>query len=41
VFGARSNAGRFMESQNLFNWVSTKASTIFGQKAAAQQQQQQ
>jgi D-alanyl-D-alanine endopeptidase (penicillin-binding protein 7) len=27
VFGARSNAGRFMESRNLINWVSTKAST--------------
>jgi len=40
VLGARSNAGRFMESQNLLNWVSTKASTIFGQKSATQQQQQ-
>jgi len=29
VLGARSNAGRFMETQNLFNWLSTKASTIF------------
>jgi D-alanyl-D-alanine carboxypeptidase len=29
VLGARSNAGRFMETQNLFNWMSTKASTIF------------
>jgi D-alanyl-D-alanine endopeptidase (penicillin-binding protein 7) len=34
VLGARSNAGRFMESRNLFNWVSTKASTIFGTKAS-------
>ena len=25
VLGARSNAGRFMETQNLFNWMSTKA----------------
>src|SRR5260221_634284 len=25
VFGARSNAGRFLESRNLFNWVSSKA----------------
>ncbi len=41
VLGARSNAGRFMESQNLFNWVSTKASTIFGSKQPATQQQQQ
>jgi len=32
VLGARSNAGRFMESQNLFNWVSTKAATIFAPK---------
>jgi len=40
VLGARSNAGRFMESQNLFNWVSTKASTLFGQKPESQQQQQ-
>jgi D-alanyl-D-alanine endopeptidase (penicillin-binding protein 7) len=29
VLGARSNAGRFMETQNLFNWLSTKASTLF------------
>jgi D-alanyl-D-alanine endopeptidase (penicillin-binding protein 7) len=40
VFGARSNAGRFMESRNLFNWVSSKASTLFAAKAAAQPQQQ-
>jgi D-alanyl-D-alanine endopeptidase (penicillin-binding protein 7) len=32
VFGARSNAGRFMESRNLFNWVSSKASTLFAPK---------
>jgi D-alanyl-D-alanine endopeptidase (penicillin-binding protein 7) len=36
VLGARSNAGRFMESRNLFNWVSSKASTFF----AARNQQQ-
>ena len=44
VFGARSNAGRFMESRNLLNWVSSKASTLFAAKptaATAQQQQQQ
>jgi D-alanyl-D-alanine endopeptidase (penicillin-binding protein 7) len=41
VLGARSNAGRFMESQNLFNWVSTKAATIFATKTATPQQQQQ
>jgi D-alanyl-D-alanine endopeptidase (penicillin-binding protein 7) len=29
VLGARSNAGRFMETRNLFNWLSAKASTIF------------
>jgi len=32
VLGARSNAGRFMETQNLFNWLSTKAATIFTPK---------
>jgi D-alanyl-D-alanine endopeptidase (penicillin-binding protein 7) len=41
VLGARSNAGRFLESQNLFNWVSTKAATIFGSSKTQQQQQQQ
>jgi D-alanyl-D-alanine endopeptidase (penicillin-binding protein 7) len=40
VLGARSNAGRFMESRNLFNWVSSKASTLFASKPATQQQQQ-
>ena len=29
VLGARSNAGRFTETQNLFNWLSSKASTFF------------
>ena len=29
VLGARSNAGRFMETRNLFNWLSVKASTLF------------
>src|SRR5438132_14062562 len=37
VLGARSNAGRFMESQNLLNWVTTKASTVFAPKAPQQQ----
>ena len=32
VFGARSNAGRFMESRNLMNWVTSKASTLFAAK---------
>jgi len=41
VLGARSNAGRFMESQNLFNWVSTKAATIFSSKPTATQPQPQ
>jgi D-alanyl-D-alanine endopeptidase (penicillin-binding protein 7) len=38
VFGARSNAGRFMESRNLANWVSSKASTLFAAKPATPQQ---
>jgi serine-type D-Ala-D-Ala endopeptidase (penicillin-binding protein 7) len=38
VFGARSNAGRFMESRNLFNWVSSKAPTLFATKPATPQQ---
>jgi D-alanyl-D-alanine endopeptidase (penicillin-binding protein 7) len=38
VFGARSNAGRFMESRNLFNWASSKASTLFAAKPVTQQQ---
>ncbi|HEY2907598.1 MAG TPA: serine hydrolase [Vicinamibacterales bacterium] len=36
VLGARSNAGRFMESRNLLNWVSSRASTLF---AKPQEQQ--
>lgn len=40
VLGARSNAGRFMESRNLFNWVSSKAQTLFAAKPATEQQQQ-
>jgi serine-type D-Ala-D-Ala endopeptidase (penicillin-binding protein 7) len=28
VLGARSNAGRFMEVQNLFNWLSAKTPTV-------------
>jgi D-alanyl-D-alanine endopeptidase (penicillin-binding protein 7) len=34
VFGARSNAGRFMESRNLITWASSKASTLFAAKPA-------
>ena len=41
VFGARSNAGRFMESRNLMNWVSTKATTLFQAKPAVPQPKQQ
>jgi D-alanyl-D-alanine endopeptidase (penicillin-binding protein 7) len=41
VLGARSNAGRFLESQNLFSWVSTKAATLFANKATTTQVQQQ
>jgi D-alanyl-D-alanine endopeptidase (penicillin-binding protein 7) len=40
VFGARSNAGRFMESRNLFNWVSSKSATLFAAKPTTEQQQQ-
>jgi D-alanyl-D-alanine endopeptidase (penicillin-binding protein 7) len=38
VLGARSNAGRFMESRNLFNWVSSKAPTFFASKSQFQYQ---
>ena len=34
VLGARSNAGRFLETQNLFNWLTAKASTIFATQTA-------
>src|SRR3954454_8730268 len=37
VFGARSNAGRFMESRNLFNWATAKASTLFAAKPTVPQ----
>jgi D-alanyl-D-alanine endopeptidase (penicillin-binding protein 7) len=30
VLGARSNASRFMETENLFTWLSSKATTLFG-----------
>jgi D-alanyl-D-alanine endopeptidase (penicillin-binding protein 7) len=35
VLGARSNAGRFMETKNLFQWLSTQASTFLGTAPAA------
>jgi D-alanyl-D-alanine endopeptidase (penicillin-binding protein 7) len=41
VFGARSNAGRFMESRNLLNWVTSKASTLFAAKPITPPLQQQ
>ncbi len=37
VLGARSNAGRFMETRNLFGWLSVKASTLFATKTAVPQ----
>ena len=30
VLGAKSNAGRFWETRHLFNWLSNKASELFG-----------
>jgi D-alanyl-D-alanine endopeptidase (penicillin-binding protein 7) len=35
VLGARSNSGRFMETQNLFTWLSSKASTLFATSTPA------
>src|SRR5205085_166806 len=35
VLGARSNAGRFIEAENLFDWLSAKASTLFATTAKA------
>jgi D-alanyl-D-alanine endopeptidase (penicillin-binding protein 7) len=40
VLGARSNAGRFLETRNLFDWLSTKASTLFHATAATAQEPQ-
>jgi D-alanyl-D-alanine endopeptidase (penicillin-binding protein 7) len=39
VLGARSNAGRFVETRNLFNWLSAKAPTIFATQTAVPVQQ--
>jgi D-alanyl-D-alanine endopeptidase (penicillin-binding protein 7) len=36
VLGARSNAGRFMETQNLFTWLTAKAATLFAPKPQVQ-----
>jgi serine-type D-Ala-D-Ala endopeptidase (penicillin-binding protein 7) len=30
ILGAKSNAGRFMETRHLFDWLSSKASDLFG-----------
>jgi D-alanyl-D-alanine endopeptidase (penicillin-binding protein 7) len=38
VLGARSNAGRFMETKHLFNWVAGQAQSLLG--AAPRQDQQ-
>jgi len=40
VLGARSNAGRFLETENLFNWLSSKASTVFATKTPVATQQE-
>jgi D-alanyl-D-alanine endopeptidase (penicillin-binding protein 7) len=38
VLGARSNAGRFMETRHLFNWLTSKAGEFFGPATAAASQ---
>jgi hypothetical protein len=35
VLGARTNAGRFLETQNLFSWLSNQASAIFATATGA------
>jgi hypothetical protein len=32
VLGAASNNGRFWETRHLFNWLSDKASDVFGKE---------
>ena len=39
--GALGNAGRFLETQNLFNWLSAKASTVFATQTPVRLTQQQ
>ena len=39
VLGARSNAGRFMETKHLFNWVASKAQALLGPPAPPQDPQ--
>ena len=36
VLGARSNAGRFMETRHLFNWLSSKAQELMTPVEATQ-----
>ena len=40
VLGARSNAGRFLETQNLFNWFMSKAPAIFSTRTTLAAQEQ-
>jgi D-alanyl-D-alanine endopeptidase (penicillin-binding protein 7) len=40
VLGARSNASRFMETENLFTWLSSKASTLLTTNKSAVPEQQ-
>jgi D-alanyl-D-alanine endopeptidase (penicillin-binding protein 7) len=40
VLGAPSNVGRFRETENLFNWLTSKASTIFATQTTLATQQQ-
>ncbi len=39
VLGARSNAGRFLETENLFNWLTAKAATVFATQTSVPLQQ--
>jgi D-alanyl-D-alanine endopeptidase (penicillin-binding protein 7) len=39
VLGARSNAGRFMETRNLLNWILTKSPAVFATKTPIVPQQ--
>jgi D-alanyl-D-alanine endopeptidase (penicillin-binding protein 7) len=40
ILGARSNASRFMETENLFTWLSSRASTLFTTNKSAVPEQQ-
>jgi D-alanyl-D-alanine carboxypeptidase len=35
VLGARSNAGRFLETRNLFDWLSAKTSVLLSAASAS------